>query len=112
MENSTRKILELIKKSNSSKSKIEKACGLSNGSIGKWEKGSYNPSYGAIVKIADYFNISPDYLLGRTDEPIPQKTQPVVIMAKGGDGQDVIEVSEEQYQKIKKILELMDEQNL
>jgi transcriptional regulator with XRE-family HTH domain len=33
----------------------------------KWENG-YEPSYEVLVKIADYFCVSIDYLLGRTNE--------------------------------------------
>lgn len=41
----------------------EKACGLSQGSIMKWKVSS--PKVDNLAKIADYFNVSVDYLLGR-----------------------------------------------
>ena len=43
----------------------------SKGNLPTWQKGNINPV--SLTKIADYFNVSTDYLLGRTDEP--QKIQ-------------------------------------
>ena len=37
--------------------------------IASWENGRTEPSNMALVEIADYFNVSADYLLGRTDNP-------------------------------------------
>ncbi len=46
---------------------LERSCDLSNGSIRRWEKSI--PSIDKLEKIADYFKVSTDYLLGRTDNP-------------------------------------------
>lgn len=35
----------------------------------RWEKGNRLPSIDLISEIADYFNVSIDYLVGRTDNP-------------------------------------------
>ena len=37
--------------------------------LARYELGSIMPSYPVLVKIADYFDVSADYLLGRTDNP-------------------------------------------
>ena len=34
-----------------------------------WETGTREPNMAAIVALADYFDVSTDYLLGRVDEP-------------------------------------------
>ncbi len=39
----------------------------SSGNLPTWKKGNINPV--SLVKIADCFHVSVDYLLGRTDEP-------------------------------------------
>lgn len=53
--------------------RIEKAIGqnklardlsLSNASISYWETGKQEPTASAIFKLADYFGVSADYLLG------------------------------------------------
>ncbi|VKS50393.1 repressor protein [Streptococcus pneumoniae] len=46
---------------------LERNLNFSNGSLRKWETST--PSSDKIEKIADYFNVSTDYLLGRTDNP-------------------------------------------
>ena len=36
-----------------------------------YESGKYEPSIGMIKEFADYFNVSVDYLMGRSDERKP-----------------------------------------
>lgn len=61
-------ILDRIKKLCSSKNisvgDLEKELEFSNGSIYKWNKTT--PGADKVEKVADYFNVSVDYLLGRT----------------------------------------------
>lgn len=37
--------------------------------ISRYETGEREPGIEELIKIADFFNISVDYLLGRTDDP-------------------------------------------
>jgi len=37
--------------------------------VGYWKKGSKQPTMGNLVKLADYFQVSIDYLVGRSDDP-------------------------------------------
>lgn len=41
--------------------------------ISRYENGEREPSIRDLIKIADYFNVSVDYLVGRTDNPNMQK---------------------------------------
>ena len=43
---------------------------LSQNSISRYENGEREADYDTLVAIADYFNVSVDYLLGRTDNPM------------------------------------------
>ncbi|MBO3444841.1 helix-turn-helix transcriptional regulator [Clostridium sp. CCUG 7971] len=36
--------------------------------VSNWENGNRNPDSATLSKLADYFEVSVDYLLGRTDE--------------------------------------------
>lgn len=42
---------------------VEKACGIANGTIGKWEGKEATPRISTVKAIADYFNVSVDSLL-------------------------------------------------
>lgn len=44
---------------------LGECCGLSKNIIGQYERGEREPTIGSLVKIADYFEVSTDYLLGR-----------------------------------------------
>lgn len=37
--------------------------------IARYELGAIMPSYPVLIRLADYFDVSADYLLGRTDNP-------------------------------------------
>ena len=40
-------------------------CGLSKDMIGQYERGNRAPSLTVVIALADYFDVSLDYLLGR-----------------------------------------------
>ncbi|MDO7871457.1 MAG: helix-turn-helix transcriptional regulator [Enterococcus casseliflavus] len=64
-------LLELVKKlANERKmtiAELERKLDFGQGSIRKWDKQS--PSAERLNKVADYFDVSVDYLLGKTDLP-------------------------------------------
>lgn len=45
---------------------LERSIGISNGQIRKWA--TQTPGIDKVKLVADYFNVSTDYLLGRTDK--------------------------------------------
>lgn len=47
-------------------SKLESDLGFGNASIKKWA-GITSPSIDKIIKVAEYFDVSVDYLVGKTD---------------------------------------------
>ena len=50
--------------------KLADALGLkSKGSITQFEKGLNLPSFNTLIALADYFDVSLDYLVGRSDNP-------------------------------------------
>ncbi len=67
MEIFTKRLNELIKEKNLSKAEVAKAIGTSKALLTIWTQGKSLPSVIYLAKIADYFNVSADYLLGRKD---------------------------------------------
>lgn len=57
-------IVVLCKGKGISISKLEKETGLGNGTVGRWEKSS--PSVENVKKVADYFDVSVDYLISQS----------------------------------------------
>lgn len=56
-------VQQLAQKHGYSIASLERKLGFSNGSIAKWDKQS--PSADRLQQVADYFDVSVDYLLGR-----------------------------------------------
>lgn len=50
---------------------LGKLFNVHKGTISKWESGSRTPDIDIIVKIANYFNVTTDFLLGLSDERKP-----------------------------------------
>ena len=48
---------------------IASAVGLSLRAYQYYERGDREPTSSTLVALADYFNVSLDYLVGRTDNP-------------------------------------------
>lgn len=42
---------------------------MNQNSISRYESGAREADYKTLIRFADYFNVSLDYLLGRTDTP-------------------------------------------
>lgn len=53
--------------------RIAKETGISQGLMNEYKSGKKLPTLQNLTKIADYLDISVDYLLGRTDNPQSHK---------------------------------------
>lgn len=47
---------------------LAKEIGYSKAIIGFWENAQKQPTMDALIRLADFFNVSIDYLVGREDE--------------------------------------------
>ncbi|MCL2077040.1 MAG: helix-turn-helix transcriptional regulator [Oscillospiraceae bacterium] len=68
-ENFSKRIFELRKQHNLSQEAFGKAAGIKKNAVGMIEKGKRAASIEVIVALADYFDVSVDYLIGRSDIP-------------------------------------------
>ena len=62
------RIKELREEKKLSQDDVAKAIGTNQRNIGRWEKNENEPTSGFLLKLADFFQCSVDYLLGRTDD--------------------------------------------
>src|SRR5690606_24438351 len=51
--------------------KLGEIFNVRKGTVSNWENGNRFPDENTIIKLADFFNVSIDYLLGRTDKRQP-----------------------------------------
>jgi len=58
------RILKLRDENNLTSKELEIKAGLANSSISQWKRGKGSPSLANIIKLASFFNVSSDYLLG------------------------------------------------
>lgn len=48
---------------------VSELCGLNRSMIRRYERGEAEPNMKALINISDYFEVSIDYLVGRSDNP-------------------------------------------
>lgn len=68
-DNFPSRLRELRTSNNLTLEELGKKVGSTRGTIGNYENGNKKPSLDTLIKLADYFNVSIDYLVGRTDDP-------------------------------------------
>ena len=61
-------IRDLRKLKKMSQPELAKVVGVSQTTVTAWETGKAEPSSSAISNLADYFNVTTDYLLGRPEK--------------------------------------------
>lgn len=74
------RLVELRTEQGLSQYKLAETLGFSRGQIANYEQGSREPDHATLQQFADFFRVSVDYLLGRTDvrqlddegRPIPE----------------------------------------
>ena len=101
------RVIHLIEQAGISKNKMLLDLNLNKSSMLNWEKRRNTPDGDILLKIARYFNVSVDYLLGN-DTPAPAPASPVITFTP--EEQRVIlryrAMSEEAQLIIRKILDI------
>ena len=85
--------------------------GLTKYQIHRYESGTSNPDPDIINKFADYYGVSADYLLGRTDDPNPSESDGIPEELKdpslGLFFKELAEAPEERREQLLKIWEIL-----
>ena len=64
-----KRLKELRKVKNISQLKLALDLNMNQNSISRYETGEHQADYKTLIAFADYFDVSVDYLLERTDNP-------------------------------------------
>ena len=67
------RLKEIRKAKGISQLKLAIDLNTSQNTISRYETGEREPGIDELIKIADYFSVSIDYLVGRTENPIINK---------------------------------------
>lgn len=79
---------------------------ISNGTIAMWETNKRQPDYDMLTRLADYFNVSVDYLLGREEKStytVPENLQGVPVAFSGG----LEDLTQEDLDEVSKFVEFL-----
>lgn len=102
------RIKEQAKKKDKNLKEVAVAIGLSENAIYKWT--TQSPNSETLEKVADYFNVSTDYLLGRTDNPkvnngdsVEQDSEDNFLVAAHMDD----DLSEEELEEVRQYIEFL-----
>lgn len=68
-----KKIKQLRERHGLAQKDVAASLGVNPSAVTRWETGEKRPDLVNLVKLADLFDVSIDYLLGRTDNPVPVK---------------------------------------
>lgn len=63
----TRRLKRLREKRGVSRRTLSELCGLHPDAVRRYERGLAQPSVEAVCALAEYFGVSTDWMLGRTD---------------------------------------------
>ena len=63
------RLKQLRKQRKISQLKLAMDLGMNQNSISRYETGEREADYATLIRLADYFNVSIDYLLERTNNP-------------------------------------------
>lgn len=109
-----KKIATLRKEMKLSQYEMAERLGISRGKLANYEQGSRQPDYETLQQIADFFDVTTDYLLGRE---IVSKNESAKIESNLNDEQTNLmfdgwlEMSEEQRQEALEFMEFLKSKN-
>ncbi len=93
------KIKELRKNNKITQEQLGNAIGVSKMAISYFEKGKKSPGRESLEKIADYFNVTTDYLLGRSEDPELSEEENKIVTEEGKNIMALIESLPEDERK-------------
>lgn len=110
------RLLYLRKKHDLLQKELGDKLGVTKGAIGMWENNKRTPDFDMLKSIADFFDVSIDYLLGETDHPNIYKVKHEELQSKVQDvDEEYMTLAKEMQKKkippkkIYKMIELLND---
>lgn len=77
------RLVQLRKELNLTQTEFAEKIGFSRTAISAWEIGRNEPSNEDTIKIADFFGVSVDYIIGKTNNRKGESSSPAVVLVYG-----------------------------
>ncbi len=100
----TERLILLREERGLTKKDIAEYLKIDQSTYGKYELGKREPDYDTLQKLADFFSVTTDFLLGRTDIRTPIETK---IETKAYHNLDTSGLPEEAIKQVEDYIELM-----
>ena len=97
------RLKDLRKKRSLTQSQLGEKLNVTKASISGYENDTRSPDRETLVKIAEIFNVSTDYLLGRTDD---KEKSPTLVAAHLDD-----DLTEEQLDEVKNFIDFIKQRD-
>ena len=93
-----KKIADLRKKKGLNQKEFGKLIGAAQNTVCNWENGKREPDNDTLIKIADFFGVTTDYLLGTKEKPPLLKGDDAILL------KDYHRLSEKKQQVVKDLI--------
>ena len=115
-------IKQLLKEQKKTQQELCQYIGVSKQAFTEWN-GGRNTSYKKYLpQIAEFFGVSVDYLLGKQEKPSAESEELIrkllntpsnkaTVVMFGGDGPKVVEISPENVDAVRRMLEALDKKD-
>ena len=119
-------IITLLKEQNKTQKELCDYLGITKNAFTDWKSGRIKSYTKHLPQIAEFFNVSVDFLLGKSNqkekkpsaesEELIQRllngdSNKMQILMSGGDGLKIIEIPEESKETVIRMLEALDKKN-
>ncbi len=99
-----KRLIQLRKQQKITQDTLAKELGISRQAYSNYELGNREPDFDTLKKLANYFNVSIDYLVGNSDTPNDAAAyNDVKVALFGGDG----EVTDEMWNEVKQFADFV-----
>ena len=105
------RLIKLRKELNLTQEELAQKIGYTRTAISAWEIGRNEPSNADTIKLAEYFGVSTDFLLGKSDIRNPEKLDTDKINI-GLSKKDYTPLTKEQQEKIEEFARFVLKDNL
>ncbi|NMA85101.1 MAG: helix-turn-helix transcriptional regulator [Epulopiscium sp.] len=101
------KIRQLREEIDLERTELAKKIGVTYHALAKYETNERQPDYEILKVIADFFNVSTDYLLGRTNVRTPVYDNPSTLTKKENNSYNIDDLSPESKKELEKYIKLL-----